>query len=186
MVDGCGNFTHHVRHDNHGCEVPITPTAADGRCIVINPALLSCDTSDKGIWNAMSDGCPSTHKLAFTYLVVNANSLVKRNFAGKKNIGFCRNGFNAVGGSDTLVKLGRRCSLRVKLLPKGNRKRILAAGDGLAVDLPEGGVLLDQREAAVAEGPDVHQPLDEGEEQCRRGLQVDILANSAIPDSVGE
>jgi hypothetical protein len=62
---------------------------------------------------------------------------------------------------------------RRRILRAGNCFRretgrgFLAAGDGFAVDLPEGGVLLDQLEAAFAEGPDVHQPLDEGEEQGR-------------------
>jgi hypothetical protein len=76
--------------------------------------------------------------------------------------------FNARGISDTLVGMveathpaGR------KLFRRRTRQRILAAGDRFAVDLPERCVLLDQFEAAVAEGPDVHQPLDEGEKQCR-------------------
>lgn len=62
----------------------------------------------------------------------------------------------------------RRCILRVKnCYRKRTRQGILATGDGVAVDLPEGGVLLGQLEAALAEGPYVHQSLDEGEEQCR-------------------
>lgn len=77
----------------------------------------------------------------------------------------------------------RRRILRVEnCFRRRNRQGILAGGDGFAVDLPEGGVILDQLEAALAEGPDVHQSLDEGEEQYRRGLQVDVLADSAIPD----
>jgi hypothetical protein len=62
----------------------------------------------------------------------------------------------------------RRHILRVKnLLLKRTRQVILAAGDGFAVDLPEGGVMLNQVEATLAEGPYVHQSLNEGEEQCR-------------------
>jgi hypothetical protein len=62
----------------------------------------------------------------------------------------------------------RRCILRVKnCYRRRTRQDILATGDGVAVYLPEGGVLLGQLEAALAEGPDVHETLNEGEEQCR-------------------
>ena len=70
--------------------------------------------------------------------------------------------------SDVLVGMGEATHPAGKnCFRRRNRQEILAAGDGFAVDLPEGGVLLDQFEAAVAEGPDVHQSLDEGEEQGR-------------------
>lgn len=57
-----------------------------------------------------------------------------------------------------------------KLFPRVKRAGILAAGDGLAVDLPEGGVFFNQFKAALAKRPDIHQSLDEGKEQGRGGL----------------
>lgn len=63
---------------------------------------------------------------------------------------------------------------------------ILATGDGVAVDFPEGFIFLGQLETAIAEGPDVHESLNEGEEQCRGGIQVNILADGAVSDPVGE
>lgn len=88
--------------------------------------------------------------------------------------------------SEALVKIGKATHLlRVKLFPQVKSAEDLA-GDGLAVDLPEGGVLLDQIEAALAEGPDVHQSLDQGEKQCRGGIQVDAWADSAVTNPIGE
>ena len=61
------------------------------------------------------------------------------------------------------------------------RQGILAMGDGVAVDLPEGCVFLGQLEAALAKGPDVHQSLNEGEEQCRCCIKVNVFADGAVP-----
>ena len=73
-----------------------------------------------------------------------------------------------MGISDARVNRGDAAHLlRVKLFPKVKSAEVFLAGDGLAVNPPEGGVLLDQIEAALAEGPDVRHSLDEGEEQCR-------------------
>ena len=62
---------------------------------------------------------------------------------------------------------GRRILSLENCFRRRNRQEILATSNGVVVDLPEGGVPLGQLEAALAEGPDVHQSLDEGEEQCR-------------------
>lgn len=107
-------------------------------------------------------------ELAFTCIIVNANLLVKSNLYRKRICVLAGNDFDATGVSDALVGMeeamhpaGNNCFRR------RNRQEILATSNGVVVDLPEGGVPLGQLEAAFAEGPDVHQSLDEGEEQCR-------------------
>ncbi len=86
----------------------------------------------------------------------------------KKEISiFCANNFTAIVNFLGTRENGRGDSGENCFRRRLNQRKIFLAGDGLAVDLPEGGVLLNEIEAALTEGPDVHQPLDEGEQQCR-------------------
>jgi len=74
-----------------------------------------------------------------------------------------------------------------KIVSKGEfGKKILATGNVVAVNFPEGFVFLGQPKAAITEGPYVHQSLNEGEEQCRRGIQVNIPADSTVSDPAFE